>query len=154
VPGIRILVAGEAAGYSEESLRSMLADAPEVRLDARFIPDDELQWWFRAADALVLPYRAGLNSGAMLLGASFGLPVMMTESDAAADVASEPWAHVIARSEPLATGIARGLATFALGPEVRQAALAYAEARSPQIAAAEFAREVERVLALPGRSSS
>lgn len=153
VPGVRILIAGEAAGYSQESLRVLLDGAPEVQLEGRFIPDDQLQWWFKAADALVLPYRAGLNSGAMLLGATFGLPVIMTESDAAAEVASERWVHVIGRSEPLADGIGRGLAGFRDDQQVRDAALAYAEARAPGIAAAEFTREVERVLARPRRSS-
>ena len=51
-------------------------------LKAEFIPDDETEVYFKAADVLVLPYRHIYQSGVLFLGHSFGLPVL------AADVGS------------------------------------------------------------------
>ena len=53
-----------------------------VLLKAGFIPDDETEVYFKAADVLVLPYRNIYQSGVLFLGHSFGLPVL------AADVGS------------------------------------------------------------------
>ena len=53
-----------------------------VLLRADFIPDDETEVYFKAADVLVLPYRHIYQSGVLFLGYSFGLPVL------AADVGS------------------------------------------------------------------
>jgi D-inositol-3-phosphate glycosyltransferase len=48
----------------------------------KFIPDSETEVYFKAADVLVLPYREIFQSGVLVLGYSFGLPVV------AADVGS------------------------------------------------------------------
>lgn len=52
---------------------------PRVRLLMRNVPDHEIQYIHRAADALVLPYGDTLNSGAAFMAASFGLPFIMPE---------------------------------------------------------------------------
>jgi D-inositol-3-phosphate glycosyltransferase len=53
-----------------------------VILKAGFIPDEETEVYFKAADAVILPYRQIYQSGVLFLGQSFGLPVL------AADVGS------------------------------------------------------------------
>ena len=53
-----------------------------VLLRADFIPDEETEVYFKAADVLVLPYKQVYQSGVLFLGYSFGLPVL------AADVGS------------------------------------------------------------------
>jgi len=53
-----------------------------IILRADFIPDEETEVYFKAADVLVLPYRHVYQSGVLFLGHSFGLPVL------AADVGS------------------------------------------------------------------
>jgi len=53
-----------------------------ILLQAGFIPDEDVEIYFKAADALVLPYRDVYQSGVLFLGQSFGLPVL------AADVGS------------------------------------------------------------------
>lgn len=47
-----------------------------------FIPDQDVELYYKAADVLVLPYRHVFQSGVLFLGYSFGLPVI------AADVGS------------------------------------------------------------------
>jgi D-inositol-3-phosphate glycosyltransferase len=54
----------------------------QVLLEANFIPDNETEVYFKAADVVVLPYRDIYQSGVLFLGHSFGLPVV------AADVGS------------------------------------------------------------------
>jgi D-inositol-3-phosphate glycosyltransferase len=64
-----------------DSIREMLA-AGQILLEDRFVPDEEVETYFKAADVLVLPYRYIYQSGVLFLGYSFGLPVL------AADVGS------------------------------------------------------------------
>ena len=53
-----------------------------ILLRADYIPDDETEIYFKAADVLVLPYRHIYQSGVLFLAYSYGLPVL------AADVGS------------------------------------------------------------------
>lgn len=53
-----------------------------VLLREDYIPDDETEIYFKAADVVALPYRHIYQSGVLFLGYSFGLPVL------AADVGS------------------------------------------------------------------
>jgi len=81
----RLIVAGEPKKGSEEYLheiqQSIVKDfAPEeVILKVQFIPDDEMELYFKAADVLVLPYKEIFQSGVLFLAYSFGLPVIATD---------------------------------------------------------------------------
>jgi len=50
-----------------------------IKFVNKFIPDDEISYYFNAADVLVLPYRAIYQSGVLFLSYSFGLPVIATD---------------------------------------------------------------------------
>jgi glycosyltransferase involved in cell wall biosynthesis len=50
-----------------------------VLLKADYIPDDETEVYFKAADVLVLPYTHIYQSGVLFLGHSFGLPVLAAD---------------------------------------------------------------------------
>jgi glycosyltransferase involved in cell wall biosynthesis len=45
----------------------------------RYIPDDEVEIYFKAADVLVMPYRNIFQSGVLFLAFRFGLPVIATD---------------------------------------------------------------------------
>ena len=83
----RLIIAGRP-DKCEEYWRAIREEIHEdvqrgrVLLRADFIPDDETEVYFKAADVLVLPYRHIYQSGVLFLGHSFGLPVL------AADVGS------------------------------------------------------------------
>jgi D-inositol-3-phosphate glycosyltransferase len=83
----RLIIAGRP-DRCEEYWRTIREEIHEdvqrgkVLLKANFIPDDETEVFFKAADVLVLPYRDIYQSGVLFLGHSFGLPVL------AADVGS------------------------------------------------------------------
>jgi glycosyltransferase involved in cell wall biosynthesis len=51
----------------------------QVLLRDDYIPDDETEVYFKAADVLALPYRHIYQSGVLFLGYSFGLPVLASD---------------------------------------------------------------------------
>lgn len=75
----RLLVAGKP--WDDEIAANVeRACAGNDRVDARldFVPEDEFQVYLNAADALVLPFRPDvLTSGTVVLGMSFGTPVVV-----------------------------------------------------------------------------
>lgn len=50
-----------------------------VRIDNRYIPDEEVELYFSAADCLAAPYTGGTQSGAVSIAISFGLPIIVTD---------------------------------------------------------------------------
>jgi glycosyltransferase involved in cell wall biosynthesis len=64
-----------------EAIQPYLRDG-RIILKAEYVPDNETEIYFKAADVLALPYRYIYQSGVLFLGYSFGLPVL------AADVGS------------------------------------------------------------------
>lgn len=81
----RLIIAGRPDRCEEYwySLRTAMADDPLLRerllLKAEFIPDNETELYFKAADVLVLPYRDIYQSGVLSLGYSFGLPIIAAD---------------------------------------------------------------------------
>jgi glycosyltransferase involved in cell wall biosynthesis len=75
-PRLRLLIAGEAKHdpLAEISPALTPGEAARIHMTGRFLNDDELQLFFRAADIAVYPYRAILTSGSLLAAMSFGLP--------------------------------------------------------------------------------
>jgi glycosyltransferase involved in cell wall biosynthesis len=47
-----------------------------IRLHAGYVPDDEVQFYLAAADALVAPFERILTSSSVVVGLSYGLPVV------------------------------------------------------------------------------
>jgi len=83
----RLVIAGKPDKCVEywRRIREMVAASQasnRIHVRAKFIPDEETEIYFKAADVLVLPYTHVYQSGVLLLGYSFGLPVL------AADVGS------------------------------------------------------------------
>lgn len=72
-----LLIAGKAhdTRYAEH-LAGLVRGDRRIRFEPRFIPGDELQVYFNAADIVALPYRQITTSGAAMLAFSFGAPVI------------------------------------------------------------------------------
>ena len=85
--GYRLIIAGRPDNCESywntvrETIREDV-EAGRILLRSEFIPDDQTEIYFKAADALALPYKDIYQSGVLFLGHSFGLPVL------AADVGS------------------------------------------------------------------
>jgi glycosyltransferase involved in cell wall biosynthesis len=82
--GIRLLIAGKVKqGWSHywSAMQQAIANADiqeRVLEHIHFIPDDEIEQYFAAADVLVLSYTEIFQSGVLFLAYSFGLPVVAT----------------------------------------------------------------------------
>lgn len=87
LPRYRLIVAGRPKNCEQywKAVRNEIdpyVKDGRVILRDHFIPDEDTEIYFKAADVLVLPYRNVYQSGVLFLGYSFGLPVL------AADVGS------------------------------------------------------------------
>jgi glycosyltransferase involved in cell wall biosynthesis len=74
----RLVIAG--APGKDEGIAETLSRAalhPTVLLHAQLIEDERMQVFLRAADIAVLPYLRSLNSGALVLALTFGLPAIV-----------------------------------------------------------------------------
>jgi glycosyltransferase involved in cell wall biosynthesis len=83
----RLVIAGKPKGradYWTEIQELIIGSGVSERIiqKIKFVPDEETEVFFKAADVLVLPYTHIFQSGVLFLGYSFGLPVI------AADVGS------------------------------------------------------------------
>jgi glycosyltransferase involved in cell wall biosynthesis len=76
-----LVVAGEF--YEDPAPYRALAAAAggerAVRLLERYLPDDEVEACFRAADVVVLPYRSATQSGVTHVAYALGVPVITTD---------------------------------------------------------------------------
>jgi glycosyltransferase involved in cell wall biosynthesis len=81
----RLIIAGERKKGSEEYLNKIQegiareSSRERVIQKIAFIPDDEAELYFKAADVAVLPYTEIFQSGILFLSYSFGLPVIVTD---------------------------------------------------------------------------
>jgi glycosyltransferase involved in cell wall biosynthesis len=79
-----LIIAGrdkDCPEYVKESIGYI--DKPDLSgqwlLKNDFIPDDDLECYFSAADCIVLPYRKIYQSGVIFLAYRFGLPIIATD---------------------------------------------------------------------------
>jgi len=85
VTGLRLVIAGRPDQCEDywQAIRDDIQNelrTGQILLRAEFIPDAETEIYFKAADALVLPYREIYQSGVLILAKSFGLPVLASDA--------------------------------------------------------------------------
>ena len=78
---VNLMVAGEfwESRRSYEAMIHRLGLARNVTLVDRYIPNEEINLYFSAADALVAPHLAGTQSGAAAIALGYRLPLILTE---------------------------------------------------------------------------
>lgn len=108
--GRRLLVAGEfytdPQPYVERIERLGLRD--EVVLRGSFVPDDEVKYWFSAADSLVLPYRTATQSGVTQIAYRFGVPMIVTDVGGLPEIVPDGRAGFVCRPEASSLASALG----------------------------------------------
>jgi len=84
-PHTRFLIAGKApASNHVRSTRPIMDAVHQMRADPRFelhldfVDDGEVEYYFRRADVVVMPYRSGTQSGVLMTSMAFGKPVVTT----------------------------------------------------------------------------
>lgn len=84
LPDCRLIIAGRPKG-SESYWASIRARISALGLGKRiverieYVPDEETEIYFKAADVLALPYAHVFQSGVLFLGYNFGLPVIASD---------------------------------------------------------------------------
>ncbi|HEY1790622.1 MAG TPA: glycosyltransferase family 4 protein [Verrucomicrobiae bacterium] len=83
-PGVRLIIAGaitEAPQYWQEIQQAIIRTGTDERIiqKIQFIPDEETELYFKAADVLVLPYNHIFQTGVLFLAYSFGLPSIVSD---------------------------------------------------------------------------
>ena len=75
-----LLVAGEFYEDKEpyERLRAQLGLEEAVRFVDRYVPNEEVELYFRAADVVVLPYKSATQSGIVQIALAFERPAIVT----------------------------------------------------------------------------
>jgi D-inositol-3-phosphate glycosyltransferase len=82
---IKLIIAGKVkAGYANywsgvQQQIELPSLAEKVMARVQYIPDEDVELYFKAADALILPYTQIFQSGLPFLAYSFGLPVVATD---------------------------------------------------------------------------
>jgi beta-1,4-mannosyltransferase len=136
----RLLIAGPPA--TDPSIEAVLARArahPDVVVDARRIPAEELSIPLRASDVIVLPYRSSLNSGALLLALSFGRPVIAAASPHVSETVGPDASITFEPDDRDALAASLRGADALLAPEARVAAIATARRFDPDALSRRFA---------------
>jgi D-inositol-3-phosphate glycosyltransferase len=83
--GPRLIIAGKVkrgyTGYWEQIQSEIVCTGIKERVIERieFIPDDEVELYFKAADLVIVPYVHIFQSGVPFLAYSFGLPIVATD---------------------------------------------------------------------------
>ena len=88
---IRLLVAGEYYSSPEPYLKlirdNKLENLIELRTD--FIPDNQVNLYFSAADMVVQPYKSATQSGVTQIGYHFNKPMLVTNVGGLAEIISD-----------------------------------------------------------------
>ena len=79
--GRRLIVAGEFYTAREPYLNRIADNGlqDEVLLHDRFIPDDDVKYYFSAADFVVQPYKTATQSGVTQIAYQFCVPMVVTD---------------------------------------------------------------------------
>ena len=85
----RLIIAGRSQvhdAYWKERIKPRIEDGSnQLILRTSFVPDEDVEVYFKAADVLVLPYLAIFQSGVLFLAYAFGLPVVACDVGALRD---------------------------------------------------------------------
>lgn len=143
---IEVLLAGRPQGEVDGILSELDEGPVRVTKHLSRVADADVPTWFTAADVLVLPYHAILNSGNMFLAATYGLPIVLPDAPHLVDeFGGEAWIRFFDRSRP-DDSIADLLAEpWFRDPAVRAAARTFADERPPQAMADAYADLIERL---------
>lgn len=142
---LRLIIAGEFYEPSEQyhELVSSLGIEERVIFRTDYIPDEEVRYYFGAADLVVQPYRTATQSGISQLAYHFGIPMIVSSVGGLAEIVPHGQAGYVVDAEE--TAVAAAIADFythARAESLREGVRQY----SHRYSWAALAEEVERML--------
>jgi len=102
---VKLIIAGRIErGYASywEGIKKEIAGRgleERVLVNTHFVPDNEVEVYYKAADILILPYRHIFQTGVMFLSYNFGLPVLATDVGSLKDEIIEDRTGFVCRPE-------------------------------------------------------
>ena len=127
--GRRLLIAGEFYASREKyiSLIEELGLEDRVVLHDRFIADEDVRYYFSAADALVLPYRTATQSGVTQIAYNFSLPMIVTRVGGLPEIVPDGRVGLVC--EPTEESIAEALRELYAGEKLQTFKANFADER-------------------------
>lgn len=122
---------------------------PSILLHAGAVAPADVQIYLRAADVAVLPYVRSLNSGALLLALTFGLPAVVPAGGGLAEVVDDRFARSFAPDDPASLVAALRDIEAIRSPEATAAALDVAARHAPGPLSERFAQSVRERIGRP-----
>lgn len=116
--GRKLLIAGEFYTSREKyiELIERLDLKDRVVLHDRFIADEDVRYYFSAADCLVLPYRTATQSGVTQIAYNFSLPMVVTRVGGLPEIVPDGRVGLVC--EPTVEAIAESLQRIYQGDEL------------------------------------
>lgn len=162
LPECHLLIVGRIKNckeYWEQVERDIHRKGLDCRVLKRidYVPDEEVELYFKAADLAVLPYKKIYQSGVIFLAYSFGVPVVVTNVGALADSVEDGVTGFVSAADD-ARDLARRIRFFFESPmysnpeKTRKAIVDFVnEEHSWSRVAQETARVYEQVAAMTGK---
>lgn len=101
-PDTMLLAVGEC--YEDISFyRDLITEhelGDRIQLIDKFIPNEEVEPYFKAADVVCLPYYSGTQSGILMMAYGFGQPVVITDVGGIAELVNDKTGKVLSDNEP------------------------------------------------------
>jgi D-inositol-3-phosphate glycosyltransferase len=100
-PGLHLLIGGRVwkTDFSKyQHLINQHGLGPFCTLHIRYIPDDEVPYFYRCADLVVLPYLRIYQSGVVLLAMSYGSPVLVSDIEGMLEAVDDEKSGFVFRS--------------------------------------------------------
>jgi beta-1,4-mannosyltransferase len=147
-PGRYALLVAGPPGREEETkaFEERLLTHPSAYAVLRKFDDAETQVFCRAADVAVFPYRRSLNSGALSLALTYGLPVVVRDDGGEGERVSASYGILYHGEDPGGLVTALAEAQRLVTPEARAAAAEAAERVAPARVSGLFAAAVRQWL--------
>jgi len=100
----RLIIAGKPKGCEDywQQIQRAIARTKTGELvieRIEFVPDENVEQYFKAADVLVLPYKHIFQSGVLFLAYYFGLPVIVADVGSLKDDVVEGKTGLVVRAE-------------------------------------------------------
>ncbi len=104
---LRLLVAGEFYNDKEQYRAALDRLGDRVVLHDRFIADEDVKYYFSAAEALILPYRTATQSGVTQIAYNFSLPMVVTNVGGLPEIVADGKVGIVC--EPTVQSIAEAI---------------------------------------------
>ena len=145
---VRVMIAGRALATDDtRGLRHLVRATPGASMTEDGPPEEAVPQLFRAADVVVLPYREFLNSGVLLLGLTFGVPVVVPRTPVSASAAASGLVRFFEADSDENLIEATVAAIAALGPERPTLDPDFKQRHDPHHLAGVFAGHLQQLVA-------